>query len=884
VRKNYSSPLLKDCWAKTYPKEHPAANQTALTVSDHCHIVGHVACELIKKLAPSVASILPAGTTTLIAAHDVGKLSPGFQLKCPEWSLYETVFSQTQHNKLEKNHASVSQSHLQQSLGNSKSRLWLTSTGGHHGSYPFGYKTRINPSNEGGNNSFIPLRHELLNLLIAEFGPLPIEPATKLDKHRVHLLTGLTIFADWLGSNTDWFPLGWNQQIDSEKIALKTQEILQGLRFHSRSKSNLTFGQLFNPSAPTQFQPRALQSTLIEAADSTGLYIVEAPMGLGKTEAALAASYQLWEKGHNRGLYFALPTQLTSEKIHTRIQNFLQEVTDVETVQTLIHGNAWLKNDNVRALSPHLDDDPQKPERDHNDTDEALRWFSTSRRQLLAPFGTGTIDQALLAVLPARFAALRFFSLAGKVVVVDEVHSYDTYTSSLVDRLVEYLLKVGSTVIILSATLTAKRRAELVLAAGASEPSETEAYPLITKVAFGDRTAEHISKNLALTSAPVSVQLKTTSSNSPTLFDDIAQKVLTGANVVVIRNTVALAQETFRQIKSCLTEAIPHQHRSLIHSRFPQWKRQENEDKWMTLLGKDSSHRPTGSLLVSTQIVEQSVDIDADFLVTDLAPIDLLIQRIGRLHRHPRSRPTGFENPTCLVLHPEIDWASSPKEIETQLSPHRFIYPPLTLWQASKILTQKNSLTLPHEIRSTLEAAHALLPPPNSPVDQFLADAERKEIEQRATAKQRDIFASAIDDIEGKETRYGIQPSGFIVLLKSPPEVRQNQITLTFLHGPPVTLRPGQFSFPLARALHLNAIRIPRYLIKTCLSDNPDWLDQHLSDSILATITDASSELQLTHASSPTHNFHYHQDSGLTYQKSTPEATRYDSFEEDFIL
>jgi len=385
------SPRLNDCWAKT----DPFSGLPGLSVGNHCRIVGLVSQELIKQLPDSVSRLLPQGITTLIAAHDIGKLTPGFQLKCQSWSYYKNTFANTHHDRLEKNHASVSQSHLQQSLLDPKASLWLVATGGHHGTYPFGWKARINPSNEGENPSFVRLREELLNLLISEFGPLPGIPATKEDKHLVHLLTGLTIFADWLGSNNNWFPLGWNQEIDPQKIALQTQAILRDLRFCPKAKSGLTFGQLFNPTASKQFNPHPLQTALINAADSPGLYIVEAPMGLGKTEAALAASYKLWETGHNRGLYFALPTQLTSERIHTRIHSFLEQVTDTETVQTLIHGNAWLGNSNVRALSPRLEEDPLTPEIDHNDTDEALRWFSTSRRQLIAPFGTGTIDHLL---------------------------------------------------------------------------------------------------------------------------------------------------------------------------------------------------------------------------------------------------------------------------------------------------------------------------------------------------------------------------------------------------------------------------------------------------------------------------------------------------------
>ncbi len=873
---------LTDCWAKTDPE----MGKPILTVTDHCLIVGHVAKTLLASLPEPLQKVFPAGTITLIAAHDIGKLTPGFQLKCEKWKHFASLFAATHHDGLEKNHANVSQSHLQNVLKKPKTSSWLISTGGHHGRYPCGWKAKIAPSFEGENTTFLPLRNELLDIITGEFGSLPDSVVSSEDKSRVHLLTGFTIFADWIGSNTAWFPPTWKQEITAQDITLTTKKILRDLRFHTETKPKLTFGQLFNAKNPDQFPPRSLQSELLAAADTPGLYIVEAPMGSGKTEAALAASYQLWQTGQNHGLYFALPTQLTSERIHDRIHTFLEQITDADTVQTLIHGNAWLGDKKVRSLSPRPAHASHHPETEHNDTDEALRWFSTSRRQLLAPFGTGTIDQALLAILPARFAALRFFALAGKIIVIDEVHSYDPYTSELIDRLVKNLLKVGSTVIVLSATLTTKRRADLVAAAGATESNPPQAYPLITKVPTGIQQVQHLHENLHLDTSPLRVrlELETSSSLSPDILESIAEKIIAGANVVVIRNTVALAQKTFRELKSALTAAIPEKHIALIHSRFPQYKRHENEEKWMCLLGKHSRQRPEGSLLVSTQIVEQSVDIDADFLVTDLAPVDLLIQRIGRLHRHERPRPKGFENPTCLILHPEINWNSSPKEIETKLSPHRFIYPPLSLWQASTFLSKNHSLSLPDQIRDTLEAAHALQPSPESPVFQFLEDSKQADSNQRGTAKSRGIYAKTVNDIEGKETRYGIKPSGYLILLRAAPVINKDQVTLEFPHGDPVTIYPAQFSFPLARALHLNAIRIPRYLIMDTLKNNDAWLTLHMPDAILAIQQGDSKDLELPHAENPSHTFQYNHLHGLEYKKASPEASRYDSFEEDFIL
>lgn len=861
-------PALSDCWAKT----DSASGLPALTVRDHCLIVGYVGAAVAEHLPESLRAIFPPGFLSLIAAHDIGKLTPGFQLKCPLWNHYEAVSHNVHRNGLETNHAAVSQSHLQFSNVQPASRLsnlWFISTAGHHGSYPNGFNRGTEPSYEGGNQSFTPLRDELLQIIIDTFGPLPTESA-KNELQRVHLLTGLTIFSDWIGSNSDWFPFDF--PIDRDAIKDTASKILSQLGLASRPTPNLSFGSQFGAN----LTPRPIQSELVAAANAPGLYIVEAPMGMGKTEAALAAAYRRWTEGTERGLYFALPTQLTSERIHDRINSFLGNVVAEQSTQSLIHGNAWLHKSRNRQLAPLIDD------AEHNDTEESLRWFSSTRRQLLAPFGTGTIDQALLAVLPARFAALRYFALAGKVVVIDEVHSYDPYMSALIDRLICYLLKTGSTVIILSATLTAARRAELVTAAGATENESTAAYPLITKVASGNSHAQHITIPGDLPSKDTHLIHQTLTSETETAYwQSIADSVEAGANVVVIRNTVALAQETFRHIKSLISDKTETDHCGLIHSRYPQWQRSENEAAWVARLGKDDTIRPHGSLLVSTQIVEQSVDIDSDLLVTDLAPTDLILQRIGRLHRHDRARPAGFEKASCHILHPPTNWIGETTEVEQALAPHHFIYPPLKLWQASQYLRSKTSISIPGEIRDILEDSAALKPDNSSSksIHQFLKKAEEDFTTQVRTAATRDVFsASAIDDNEGTETRYNIQPTAHLILLKERPLETATTITITPLHGTPITFQKSYFSFELAKALHLNAIRIPAYLVREPLKAPPDWLAQHIDGSALAILSGFS--LEILPENSTNYLLEFTSTLGLTHSKI--EAEKFTSEPEDF--
>ncbi|MEM1221705.1 MAG: CRISPR-associated helicase Cas3' [Verrucomicrobiota bacterium] len=866
---------LSDCWAKT----DPDTGRPNLTVLDHCKTIGVVSEVLYASLAKEVQKQLPQGLFTLIAAHDIGKLTPGFQLKAPKWPHYEQVYAATIHNGLCDNHAAISQWHLANHphfSENKNAGYWLVSTGGHHGRYPVKCKVRI-PSKmryEGSNDSFASSRNELLSILIQKFGPLPTESAHK-EHERIHLLTGFTIFADWIGSNTDWFPP--EHPIELKSLKHTAQSCLDILHWKARPQPGLSFGEQFDPSNADLFKPRDIQSCLLDVADSSGLYIVEAPMGMGKTEAALSAAYKRWTSGSEHGLYFALPTQLTSNKIHERIHDFLRNTIGEKTVQTLIHGTAWMKdNESRKFVSPRNTEE-------YNDTDEALRWYSTTRKQLLAPFGTGTIDQALLAVLPARFAALRYFALAGKVVVIDEVHSFDPYMSKLIDRLIRYLIKAGSTVIILSATLTAARRRQLVEAAGATEATTSDAYPLITKVATGSENAEHFEIQCVLPDKSVRIENQYLPDDAQDYWQGIANQVEAGANVVIIRNTVALAQKTYLELRGLLSANVPAENIGVLHSRFPQVERDTNEAKWTRLLGKKYTERPQGSLLVSTQIVEQSVDIDTDLLVTDLAPIDLVLQRIGRLHRHQRIRPKGFEQACCHILHPTSDWNGDKKAIKATLAPHHYIYPAISLWQSAHYLTQQEAIQIPSQIRQALEQTHAISAAGSNceAILELEKDAQQKRQAQTGTASIRDVFnAEAIEDREGTETRYGIQPTAHLIILQEAPTEQGNQVALKLLNGQSYQIRTGEFSFLLAKALHQQATRIPAYLVRAQLKAIPEWLGQHIDNGVLAIKRGDDTQLDFVSGTNNGYNLRYRKDLGITHEKN--ETQLMPSDEEDF--
>lgn len=330
-------------------------------------------------------------------------------------------------------------------------------------------------------------------------------------------------------------------------------------------------------------------------------------------------------------------------------------------ITPLAHANSWLH----RGLQIHLrpaHDGGDDNERPTEHTREARSWFASSKQALLARHGVGTIDQALLGVVAAKYCAVRLFGLAGKVVILDEVHSYDAYMSRLIDCLITRLLELKCMVLVLSATLTSARRAGLLQAAGAKSSHKESAYPLVTSV---NTNGEATTANPNLPQiAPLNVQIRFLAPEDLGTWNTVLETAEGGGCVLVIRNTVEAAQDTFHLLQSLRREGGPEI--ALLHSRFPQFAREEKESEWMNRLGKDASRRPNGCVLVATQVVEQSVDIDADLLVTDLAPTDVLLQRMGRLWRHERGkRPVG--HPVVRILSNTLEAMADPRQLRDTL-------------------------------------------------------------------------------------------------------------------------------------------------------------------------------------------------------------------------
>lgn len=468
----------------------------------------------------------------------------------------------------------------------------------------------------------------------------------------VMALAGFTSVADWLGSDASVFtyqPLPIVLEAYVSLSRSRAEEVLQKVGWTLKAPRHARgFSELF-----PQLSPRSLQTTLaqvLETLSGPSLIILESTMGDGKTEAALLVSESLGPKVGQSGLYVGLPTQATANQMFGRTRRFLERTADGANLQ-LVHGDAAL-SDEFRSLKLRS---IYGEEKDTQVVAEA--WFAQSKRSLLASHAVGTVDQGLMGILKTKHGFVRLFGLAGKTVILDEVHAYDTYTSELLDRLVAWLSHLGATVVILSATLPRNRRQQLVEAYG-GKPQDMEApYPRITAVSRGALAS---STGTLPSRKPQRIELVRKKDATEELARDVLRAIADGGCVAWICNTVRRAQEAYSALKS-IRDADPVSEFTLdlLHSRCLRKDRQAREKRAESLYGPQASHastpaRPKKAVLVGTQVLEQSLDLDFDLMVSDLAPIDLLLQRSGRLHRHERDhRPKRHEQPRMWLVMPD---------------------------------------------------------------------------------------------------------------------------------------------------------------------------------------------------------------------------------------
>lgn len=781
------SDAARSVWGKSWPQRSPdieAWNPLWRHLQDSAAVAGRLWDEWLPRVVRDRVAESAGGVTSgrqllvfLAGVHDIGKATPAFAVQVR--TLRDQMATEG-HLAMPRDIPLVERRRMPHSLAGqvvlagwlreryswtAGEALGLSSVvGSHHGIAPSPEEVRDAQAPRDGAGSVSPsgallgtgewerVQTELLDHMAARAGAgelLRGREWRSLSTPVLALALSVVVVADWLASNDVLFPL--TPVVDVRPLAQPSDD--------DEARLDLAWRRVALPTPwtveqvtgtadellaarfalPAGAKARPVQVAAVEAAqtmDPAGILVIEAPMGDGKTEAALLAAEVLAGRSGAGGVIVALPTQATADAMFGRLMRWLARLPadgvaegaalvpdgDGDGVARrsvfLAHGKAWLNPE--YSVVPHgpsptrdlgRDEDGPGPSAARRQAGGAYvdAWMSGRRKGVLADFVVGTIDQVLFGSLKARHVALRHLALARKVVVLDEVHSFDAYMDVYLDRALEWLGAYGVPVVALSATLPVALRERLVGAYRRGRdgrvPKSAPAAAGVTALGWGrarpkapaqdaspgvDGPGGRVVSGLRpgtlapscvvtvvrdgrVVSAPVSGESRSLRVRVERADDDpaaiaalVAAATVGGGCVLVVRNTVTRAQETYRALRTALDDAEDAEVR-LLHSRFLAADRKLREAEVVAALGPRQTTgggltRPHRLVVVGTQVVEQSLDLDADLLVTDLAPTDLLLQRLGRLHRHerpPEDRPPALREPRVVVVGVD-DWASVP--------------------------------------------------------------------------------------------------------------------------------------------------------------------------------------------------------------------------------
>ncbi len=671
-----------------------------------------------------------------IALHDLGKFATTFQALRPEVLLElqqrtPRLGSQERHDTLGDVvwKDAVYSRYDPLALGTDKVRYkramhpWLAAVTGHHGQPPRVTNCRwqfcFTPEDVLAAAEFAHAARELL-LPEASRDEVLALGAEKLRAAGTDLswwVAGLTVLADWLGSNTDYFPYRdqpcdlqayWPQAQAAASRALAATELMPCVSADAQTVAEL-FGWRSESLTPTPLQHWAQK---IELADGPQLYLLEDVTGAGKTEAALMLAHRLMAAGHADGIFMGLPTMATTNAMFARLQSVvprLYKSTNARPSYVLAHGQRNQVEGFRSSVVPAGAAEPDGLGEADTASARCAAWLADSNKKaLLAHVGVGTLDQALLATLHARHQSLRLLGLFRKVLIVDEVHACDAYMQRLLEAVLEFHAAAGGSAVLLSATLPSRMKNALAqaYARGRSVTApqlQSRHYPLAAQVSDG------VARECALETRPsVRRRVQVGGIDSREAIDaEIRSALAAGRCVCWIRNTVGDAIEAWRSF----SQALPPERISLFHARFTLADRLRIETEVLENFGpRSTAAQRSGRLVISTQVIEQSLDVDFDLLISDLAPIDRLIQRAGRLQRHRRDAkgdltdgPDQRGGARLVVFGPEWTAAPEPQWYSRFSRGAAVVYPhPGQVWLSARLL-QRGYFDMPEDARTLIE-------------------------------------------------------------------------------------------------------------------------------------------------------------------------------------
>lgn len=616
---------------------------------------------------------------TLGFLHDFGKITPAFQLK--QSRPYNEALDKVVLAKLgslswpsqlplaDKSPHNITGAYLL------RSTCFADIVASHHGTTPTKRELMLQRvyRDNYGDAQWTNLRQEFLDIAVKDLTPQEKDMLyhTSLSQDRQILLLGLVMMADWLASNENYFPLipinDSYQDIDEKKrIKIGLSRWSKETKWQPQTDFDIDtyFKDHFN------FKPHTLQKEMLETIKTIKkpcLILIEAPMGTGKTETALTASEILSAKCHTNGIFYGLPTQATSNAMLPRLASWL-------TAEQGKHG--------LKLMHSKADSVKTYQDLDKNNNVFINHWYN-HKLGSLEHFAIGTIDQLLQMSLSQRHLAFKHLAFSGKTVIIDEVHTYDSYMQSYLQKTLKWLGNYHVPVIALSATLTHDIRQSLVssyLQKDVELPTNL-AYPLLT---YTENSIVKQQSNFAKGPSKA-VTIKSFTKDEP---QQIAQKadnlIAQGGICGIIVNSITRAQDIAKDVKAP---------KILLHSSFLAQDRSRIEEQIL----KTIENRPKKLVIIGTQVLEQSLDLDFDALITDVAPIDLLLQRIGRLWRHNRKRANSFTRPVCYV-----DTNSKSKAYQTDC----FLYSNYLINHTIELLPDE--IVLPTNIPSLIEKAYKL--------------------------------------------------------------------------------------------------------------------------------------------------------------------------------
>lgn len=683
--------------------------------------------------------------TWLAGVHDVGKATPAFAVQARDVGMGDLIDAMDRQglrvpslDRHSRPHHSVT-GHLvvqhwlrdRHDFSVDRAAALASVVGGHHG---------VPPSRQGleaaapstirrawGEGLWDDVRAEVLDTMTAATGVAAALDAirdTKLPLTVLVDLSALVIVADWLASDASLFPYDMRRSAQ-QRLADAVSGLDLPPPWAPQDPGNATTHLRSRFPHLDGLEPSDFQRASVEGArltDGAPLIVIEAPTGSGKSEAALMAAETLAARHGCGGVFVALPTMATSDAMFSRVLRWVRTLPQQgETSIYLAHGKHGLNEDFaglVRESWVRGVYDAETSDRDERRETIARvsSWLNGRKKGLLANVVVGTIDQVLMGGLKTRHLALRHLALSGKVVVVDEVHAADDYMRGYLTTMLRYLGAYGTPVVLLSATLPPAQRQEFTTAYASGRVPQSGAGHVVASADESDRYPRITTVTDTVRDVPVlppyvsrDLQLAPLDDDPEALVREITGALSDGGCAAVIRNTVRRAQETHDTLREHFGDDV-----ELFHSRFLAPHRATKETHLLARLGPpESSTRPQRLVVVGTQVLEQSLDIDVDLLVTDLAPVDLVLQRVGRLHRHRReSRPAAVGTPRCLVTGVQ-DWQAVPP-IPNRGS--KAVYGASRLLRSAAVLgphLSGQSVRLPHDVPGLVRRGYDpdLVPP-----------------------------------------------------------------------------------------------------------------------------------------------------------------------------